>query len=184
MELKAGYKQTDAGVLPQEWQVAQLGVLGRSGRVAIKAGPFGSALKKDSYVTEGYKVYGQEQVIRGDHTYGDYYISKAKFNELNSCSVEVGDILLSLVGTAGRVLVVPEGAAAGIINPRLIRFSFDASLITPLFFRFIFESEAYQSLLRRSAQGGTMGVLNAGLLRPIAVPIPDLGRATSHRHRA
>ena len=27
----------------------------------IKAGPFGSALKKKYYVTSGYKIYGQEQ---------------------------------------------------------------------------------------------------------------------------
>ncbi|HHM2083863.1 TPA: restriction endonuclease subunit S, partial [Klebsiella pneumoniae] len=32
---------------------------------ALKAGPFGSALKKSDCVGDGYKVYGQEQVISG-----------------------------------------------------------------------------------------------------------------------
>jgi len=41
---------------------------------ALKAGPFGSSLKKSFYVSHGYKIYGQEQVIRDDPTYGDYYI--------------------------------------------------------------------------------------------------------------
>jgi len=122
---RPGYKQTEVGVIPGDWSVAVLDSLGKYGRPAIKAGPFGSSLTKNTYVAAGYKVYGQEQVIRGDHLYGDYYISKAKFNDLKSCSVQAGDILLSLVGTAGRVLVIPPGASEGIINPRLIRFSFD-----------------------------------------------------------
>lgn len=168
------YKQTDAGVIPTDWNVSVLDALGKRGRPAIKAGPFGSSLTKNSYVAAGYKVYGQEQVIRGDHLYGDYYISKERFGELKSCSVQAGDILLSLVGTAGRVLVIPRGAPEGIINPRLIRFSFDEGVVSPAYFRFLFETTRYQSLLARSAQGGTMGVLNAGLLRPITIPIPSL----------
>ena len=66
---------------------------------------------------------GQEQVIRGDYLFGDYFISVSKYRELESCSVRPGDILLSLVGTAGKLLVLPEDAPAGVINPRLIRFT-------------------------------------------------------------
>jgi type I restriction enzyme S subunit len=88
--------------------------------------------------------------------------------------VEPGDVLLSLVGTAGRILVIPDGAPEGIINPRLIRFSFDQSIISPYFFRYLFETESYHKLLARSAQGGTMDVLNATLLRPISIPVPSL----------
>ncbi len=170
--VRPGYKQTEVGVIPEDWDVRTLDSLGRRDRPAIKAGPFGSSLTKDTYVAVGYKVYGQEQVIRGDHLFGDYFISKARFNELKSCAVEAGDILLSLVGTAGRVLVIPHGAQEGVINPRLIRFSFDRNIISPLFFRALFETDTYQKLLSRSAQGGTMGVLNAGLLRPICIPLP------------
>jgi type I restriction enzyme S subunit len=171
---KPACKQTEVGVIPEDWHTAVLDSLGKPGRPAVKAGPFGTALKKATYVAEGYKIYGQEQVIRGDYLYGDYYITKATFNDLKSCSVEAGDILLSLVGTAGRVLVVPPDAPKGIINPRLIRFSFDTTRISPIFLKFQLESSVYQSLLARTAQGGTMGVLNAGLLRPIQVPLPDL----------
>src|SRR5699024_10044133 len=45
-------------------------------KYSIKAGPFGSALKKEFYTEDGYKIYGQEQVIRDDLTYGDYYINR------------------------------------------------------------------------------------------------------------
>ncbi|MEJ7810696.1 MAG: restriction endonuclease subunit S [Gemmatimonadaceae bacterium] len=174
MELKPGYKQTDVGVIPEDWAVRRLDTLGSRNRPAIKAGPFGSALTKDIYTPHGYKVYGQEQVIRGDHRYGDYYVSRSKFEELKSCAVAPGDVLLSLVGTAGRSLVVPAHAAEGIINPRLIRLSFDKDLVHPEFFQAYLETDQFQALLARVTQGGTMGVLNAGSLRPLQIPLPPI----------
>lgn len=167
-----GYQRTEVGVIPEDWETCQLDSLGSGSIPPIKAGPFGSSLTKATYVSDGYKVYGQEQVIRGDYLYGDYYITHKKYLELESCAVRAGDILLSLVGTVGRLLVVPEGAPPGIINPRLIRFSFDRSRVNACFFQFLFESEQVQSRLARQAQGGTMGVLNAGNLRPFWIPMP------------
>lgn len=174
MELRPGYKQTEVGVIPEDWEVCRLDSLGAGTVPPIKAGPFGSSLTKDTYVPTGYKVYGQEQVIRGDYLYGDYYISHSKYQELESCAVSPGDVLLSLVGTAGKLLVVPDDAPAGVINPRLIRFSFDKKRVCPQFFKDLFETGQVQSFLARYAQGGTMGVLNAGMLRPISISLPPL----------
>jgi len=172
--MKPGYKQTEVGVIPEEWEAPRLDLLGSGAIPPIKAGPFGSSLKKDQYVAEGYKVYGQEQVIRGDYLFGDYFISAKKYRELESCAVRPGDVLLSLVGTAGKLLEVPDDAQPGVINPRLLRFSFDRSKVLPKFFKYQFESDLVQSRLSRQAQGGTMGVLNAGALRPFQVRLPPL----------
>ncbi|MBA2690921.1 MAG: restriction endonuclease subunit S [Rubrobacter sp.] len=169
-----GYKRIEVGVIAEEWEVANLASLGDGSDPPIKAGPFGSALTKATYVPVGYKVYGQEQVIRGDYQYGDYFVSHAKFKELESCSVKSGDILLSLVGTAGKLLVIPRNAPKGIINPRLIRFSFDKERVDSEFFKELFEAGQIQSYLERYAQGGTMGVLNASILRAVNIPLPPL----------
>src|SRR5207253_434205 len=77
------------------------------GKYGVKAGPFGSALRKEDYVESGYRVYGQEQVIAGRFDIGDYYISSRKFEELKSCRVSEGDLLISMVGSFGKVLIVP-----------------------------------------------------------------------------
>ena len=172
--LRAGYKLTEVGITPNDWTICRIDSLGTGTVPAIKAGPFGSSLTKVTYVPDGYKVYGQEQVIRGDHLYGDYFIPITKYRELESCAVSPGDILLSLVGTMGKLLVVPVGAPAGVINPRLIRFSFDKKRVDPEFFKNLFEAGPMQSCLARSAQGGTMGVLNAGMLRPVNISLPSL----------
>src|SRR5688572_17698918 len=147
IQVKAGYKQTDVGLIPEDWDVRPLDSLGGGRIPPIKAGPFGSSLTKETYVPVGYKVYGQEQVIRGDYLYGDYFITQGKYRELESCAVRPGDVLLSLVGTLGRLLAIPVEAPAGVINPRLIRFSFDRTRVCSSFFKFLFESGDVQTSL-------------------------------------
>ncbi|TKG95184.1 restriction endonuclease subunit S [Puteibacter caeruleilacunae] len=173
-ENKPGYKNTKVGWIPDEWEVKILNNIGTHDKPVIKAGPFGSALKKEFYVSKGYKVYGQEQVIQNDAFVGDYYIDEKKFNSLKSCMVTPGDILLSLVGTIGKTLIVPESAEEGIINPRLLRLSIDRNKYSSNFLAEYLKFEKTSQLLERWSQGGTMGVLNASILRAISIPLPPL----------
>jgi type I restriction enzyme S subunit len=105
------------GNVPAHWDVKRIKFVSDS----VKAGPFGSALTKDVYVGTGYRVYGQEQVIPNDFSIGDYFITPEKYEELCQYSVLPGDILISCVGTFGKIAIVPGNIEPGIINPRLIR---------------------------------------------------------------
>ncbi len=159
---------------PSGWRVMSLAGCGQPSSPAIKAGPFGSSLTKDSYSRGGYKIYGQEQVIRQDAGYGDYYIDANKYRQLSTCSVRPGDVLMSLVGTTGRVLVLPTSAEPGIINPRLIRIRTDHDVVRPGFLAQFIRSSGAQVQLEALSQGGTMGVLNAGTVASLVVPVPAL----------
>jgi len=156
------------------WAWCALPELGTTERPTIKAGPFGSALKKDSYVSTGYRVYGQEQVIADDFTIGDYYIDVEKYRRLESCAVSPGDILVSLVGTYGKLSIVPDGIEPGIINPRLVRITLDRERVDPGYFAHFFRSPLAQFQLKAHAHGGTMDILNATNLKQLAVPLPAL----------
>ena len=90
------------------WKIVNISEIVSNKKNALKAGPFGSALKKDCYVPNGFKIYGQEQVIADDETIGEYFIDNNKYKELISCAIAPKDILISLVGTVGRVLVLSE----------------------------------------------------------------------------
>ena len=141
---------------------------------ALKAGPFGSALKKKYYVTSGYKIYGQEQVISGDCTFGDYYIDEERYKSLENCAIQPGDVLISLVGTYGKLLVIPEVFEPGIINPRLVKITFDKEKVNPYYFKFFFQSESLKKALSENTHGGTMDILNLGIVRKIEMPLPPL----------
>ena len=157
------------GEVPEHWEVKRLKFL----MDEIKAGPFGSALTKDMYVTSGYRVFGQEQVIPNDFSIGDYYITKEKFQELKQYQIATGDILISCVGTFGKIAIVPSETEPGIINPRLMRLRCSTAvkaeyLVAMLRSIVVFEQF---SLLSR---GGTMDVINIGILNEIILPVPKM----------
>ena len=159
------------GELPNGWSLTKIVDLAKSEKHALKAGPFGSSLKKEFYVESGYKIYGQEQVINGNLFFGDYYISDEKYEELKSNRIQPGDVLISLVGTVGKVLVLPENAVPGIINPRLIKISLNRDIYLPSFFKYYFESSTVKSFYGSKAQGTTMDVLNLGIIKTIPFPL-------------
>ncbi len=156
------------------WQRLKIQDVARAEKNAIKAGPFGSALKKEFYTSSGYKIYGQEQVIRHDAHYGDYYIDEKRYKSLESCKIKAGDVLISLVGTYGKLLIIPDDFEPGIINPRLVKISLNNDEINSLYFKIIFESDIMQAQLRDISYGGTMNILNATILKALEIPLPSL----------
>jgi type I restriction enzyme, S subunit len=149
--------------LPATWKWVRFDHIAENSKNALKAGPFGSALKKSMYVPTGFKIYGQEQVISGDEKFGDYFIDNAKYSSLESCAIKSGDILISLVGTIGRVLVLSDSCQPGIINPRLVKISLYKG-ISREFIKHLLNSSLIQMELSERSHGGTMNILNLGLL--------------------
>ncbi|HDT1625707.1 TPA: restriction endonuclease subunit S [Klebsiella quasipneumoniae subsp. similipneumoniae] len=125
------------------------------------------------YVENGFKIYGQEQVISGDEDYGDYFINEDKYNSLISCKVQPKDMLISLVGTIGKVLILSEKCKPGIINPRLVKLSLYND-ISRDYVKYLLSSPLIQKVLFEDSHGSTMNVLNLGLLKKLALPLPPI----------
>lgn len=159
------------GEIPAHWEVKRLRHLVRES----VAGPYGSSLTKAVYTSAGFKVYGQQQVIPDDFEVGDYYISAERFREMARYRVHPNDILVSVMGTVGRVAVVPDSAAPGIINPRLVRYAVQEGMVKPRWVQAVLMSVPWQQQLSLEAKGSTMDGLNMKILGdlPLVVPPPD-----------
>lgn len=162
------------GELPKGWEMVPITKIVEQNKHALKAGPFGSSLKKEFYVPKGYKIYGQEQVISDNPFLGDYYVNEEKYQELKSCQIKPFDILISLVGTVGKVLILPENCKEGIINPRLIKISLNRDVYLPKFFKNYFESSVVKLFYSSITKGTTMDVLNLGIIKTIPFPLPPI----------
>ena len=162
------------GVADDSWKIVKLEDIVKKEKYSLKAGPFGSALKKEFYIPYGYKIYGQEQVLNSDENYGDYFINEAKYKELESCKIAPNDILISLVGTVGKTLILSDNCKPGIINPRLIKLSLDLTLMLPQFFTYYFGSDYCKSKYMTVQHGTTMDVLNMGILKQLDYPCCSL----------
>jgi type I restriction enzyme S subunit len=162
------------GEVPEHWEVTRLKFLMSD----IKAGPFGSNLTKDMYVSSGYRIYGQEQVIPNDFSIGDYYITEEKYQELKQYQITTGDILISCVGTFGKIAIVPRDIEPGVINPRLMRLRCSTTvtseyLVTILRSIVVFEQFSFLS------RGGTMDVVNIGTLNEIVLSVPKISEQST-----
>ena len=164
----------DTWTNPLKWNMKLVEDLADDVKNSIKAGPFGSSLKKEFYVDKGYKIYGQEQVIKDDLTFGNYYIDDCKYQELKNCRIKEGDVLISLVGTYGKISVVPVVFEPGIINPRLMKISPNTKIIRPDFLKFLLRSSGALIQMKSKSRGGTMDIVNVGIMRKINLPIPPL----------
>lgn len=171
--LNPNVKMKDSGIewigeIPQHWEVKRIKNICRK----MISGPFGSSLTKDVYTKDGYKIYGQEQVISNNFELGDYYISKEKYLSMLRYKVEVGDLLVSCVGTFGKISVVPKSAEKGIINPRLIKFSLKKD--NPYYMKNLLSSYSVFSQIETISRGTTMGVINLSILSEVRIPLPPI----------
>ena len=57
MVIKEGYKQTEIGLIPKDWEINKLGLISD-----IKTGPFGSSLHEKDYVTDGTPIITVEHL--------------------------------------------------------------------------------------------------------------------------
>jgi type I restriction enzyme S subunit len=111
MEVKEGYKQTEVGVIPEDWVVKKLGEIADSTvRWSFTGGPFGSNLKSSDYTDDGVRIIQLQNIGDGDFI-NDYevYTSEKKANELISCNIYPRDIILSKMGDpVARACIIPD----------------------------------------------------------------------------
>ena len=122
----------------------------------IRRGPFGSSLKKDSFVKKSdYVVYEQQNAIY-DNYETRYFISREKYNELIRFNIQPGDFIMSGAGTIGRISMVPDGIKKGVFNQALIRFKVNKDSVDPLYFLKFMQSDTMQKQLTQANPGSAM----------------------------
>jgi type I restriction enzyme S subunit len=60
MEVRPGYKQTEVGIIPEEWEATQIGQI-----ASIKTGPFGTLLKASEYSKNGVPLISVGEIREG-----------------------------------------------------------------------------------------------------------------------
>ena len=141
----------------------------------IVRGPFGGTLKKETFVTSGFKVYEQQNAIYKSSILGSYFVDKSKYSEMQRFSVSPGDFIISCSGTIGRIYQIPTGAPQGIINQALLKIVTDDKVVYDQYFYLLFEWDEFQKKIIDSTQGGAMkNLVGMNVFRTVPVVIPTL----------
>ena len=158
------------------WQIRPLEELVVQDKAGIKIGPFGSQLKKCDLVSNGIHVLGIENVLSGKFDeLGERYISQEKFQTLESVEVVPGDLLLTMMGTIGKVAVVPPSIRRSIMDSHLLRMRPDQRVIRTDYLAWAIQgSTAVLDAIEAQAHGAIMKGLNSAIVRSLPAPIPPL----------
>lgn len=161
------------GEVPEHWSVKRLNDIGK-----YRKGPFGSALKVDSFIDksdDAIKVYEQQNAIKKSAIIGASYISKKYFeNNMKGFEVCANDIIVSCAGTIGELFVLPSNIEKGIINQALMRMRMDCRYVNLSFFLYLFDI-----LLRveseQSSNGAAMkNIPPFDILKKIRIPLANI----------
>ncbi|AMU85996.1 restriction endonuclease subunit S [Dehalococcoides mccartyi] len=172
MEIKTGYKQTEIGVIPENWKIKPLKELCVPN--GLVRGPFGGSLKKEYFVDSGIKVYEQKNAIEKNAVIGSYFVDNSKFSELKRFEVFEKDFIVSCSGTIGRIFQIPHGAPKGIINQALLKIKTNEEVVNEKYFLLYFEWEKFQERIIDNTQGGAMkNLVGMSIFKNTSIALPS-----------
>ncbi|MBY3513731.1 restriction endonuclease subunit S [Rhizobium laguerreae] len=169
--VRAGYKQTEVGEIPEDWGVEKIGSF-------------------DPFVTSGsrgwapyYSQYGSPFVRITNMVRGSIRLDLGDLRYVNLPSLSAegkrtalqnDDILVSITADIGICsLVDSELQSPGYINQHIALVRFNSKNISPRFVAYFLNSRQVQKLFVRSSDQGAKAGMNLGTVRSIEFAVPQ-----------
>ena len=165
-EVKPGYKLTEVGVIPEDWEVFLLSETAKR----ITDGEHLTPIRLSS----GYYLLSARNILNGRIDLSDVdYVGKDEYRRIRQrCNPETGDVLISCSGTIGRVATVPNGLecvlvrSAALIKP-------NPEIINGTFVQYFLQSTAGQKQIFVRINQGAQANLFLNHIQELRVPLPQ-----------
>ncbi|HHC4715823.1 TPA: restriction endonuclease subunit S [Escherichia albertii] len=142
--------------------------------IIIKTGPFGSALHKSDYISNGIPVINPMHINDGIISPSlSMTISDEKYAELSSWSLQDGDIIVGRRGEMGRAAVVNIGQSKMLCGTGSMILRTKKN-IEPRYLELILRSPTAISYFNKEAVGSTMVNLNQKVINSLEAYIPNV----------
>ncbi|MBS3084276.1 restriction endonuclease subunit S [Candidatus Pacearchaeota archaeon] len=164
----------DPSINPKKWSIKTIQEVALDKKGSIRMGPFGSQLKKHELVTEGVKVLWIENIVGNKfNPGGTKYITEEKYEQLKGFTINKGNLLITMMGTIGRVEIVPDIGKA-IISSHLLKIEVNNKICDPIYLKKIIMSPFVQNQFKDASHGAIMSGLNGGIIKSTKIPLPPL----------
>ncbi|MEO5607964.1 MAG: restriction endonuclease subunit S [Polaromonas sp.] len=169
VDVPEGYKLTEVGVIPGDWEVRKLGEL-----ATFRTGPFGSALHKSDYTSNGVPIVNPMHIIEGQIVpTQSMTITEQAATTLSEFRLKPGEVVIGRRGDMGRCAVVGNehlgwlcGTGSMIIRPSV---GVDAD-----FLQRVLSSPSVVSAIEETSVGSTMINLNQATLSGLDIQAPPI----------
>jgi len=169
--MKPGYKQTEVGVIPEEWEVKSIRDFAN-----IKTGPFGTLLKAYEYSgSDGVPLISVGEVGAGRFRVTEHtpLVPENVVRRLPQYVLREGDIVFGRKGAVDRSALVTEAEAGWFLGSDGISIRPTANCHSP-YLAAQFQRYEIQTWLLHNAIGTTMASLNQGILSRVHIPYAPL----------
>lgn len=168
--LKKGYKDTEVGVIPTDWQIRNI-----ANSCSIKARIGWQGLTKSEY-----QKFGEFILITGtDFKNGAIswetcsFVSKYRYEQDRYIQVQIGDVLITKDGTIGKVASVNELPYPSTLNSGVFVVRPLDKDIDKIFLSLIFKSKYFDDFLDKLIAGSTINHLYQKDFVSFNFPIPS-----------
>jgi type I restriction enzyme S subunit len=171
MEMNPGYRRTEVGLLPKEWEEASLG--GKCTKIGSGITPTGG---ERVYKRGGRPFLRSQNVGWGQLFIDDVaFIDDATHDTFRSTEIETDDVLLNITGASiGRSAVADARIAGGNVNQHVCIIRTNHEWLCPRFLNDFLLSRAGQQQIDSFQAGGNRQGLNFGQIRSFRIPVPPL----------
>lgn len=158
-----------------EWKKKQLiDTADTNTKWSFTGGPFGSNLKANDYTIEGFRIIQLQNI--GDGEFNDeskIFTSKEKADELLSCNIYAGDIIISKMGDpVGRACIIPDNLTRCVMASDGIRLVVDENNYSKYFIYTLINSTNIRESIERKSTGSTRKRIGLDVLRSIVLLLP------------
>ncbi len=162
--------------LPNKWNKVALREVVTKEKYSFTGGPFGSNLKAEHYTDEGIRIIQLQNI--GDGKFNDKYkifTTKEKADELISCNIYPGDIIISKMGDpVARACFVPDSEPRFLMASDGIRLKVDKSKFDPIFLLEQINSPIFRKIAISHSTGSTRQRIGLDVLRELPILVPPI----------
>ena len=160
----------------RKWPVATVEQLLSSKRGSIRTGPFGSQLKHSEFTTQGAPVLGIDNVVANRFLWATpRCIPPEKYAKFSRYRVFPGDVIVTIMGTTGRVCVAPDDLPESMSTKHLCVLTLNRSLVDPVFvWGALLFDESVRAQTRVQGRGQIMEGWNLRIVKNLQLYIPPL----------
>lgn len=174
MEVKPGYKQTDVGVIPEDWNVFVIESLVDE----ISMGPFGSDITVSNFVSSGIPVLNGSNVAQERlHDSFENFVTPKKAQSLKKAVARRGDVVVTHRGTIGQVAYIPEDSIFDkyVISQSQFRARFSRKVLPSWVVSYFHSEIGSKKLLEGKGHTGVPAIAQpTTTFRSLLLPIPPL----------
>ena len=171
-----GLKQDSPyGDIPLKWQLIPLVELrDTKDKYSFTGGPFGSNLKSEHYTDDGVRVLQLQNIGNGEFL-GDYkiYTSTEKADELRSCNIYPGELILAKMSPVGRCAIIPNDEERYLMCSDGIRLKVDSDKYDNKFIYHAINNVHFLRHVESKCSGTTRSRVTLKDLKQISVVIPE-----------